>query len=209
MCGGGRMNYHRYEGGLIKVAHEFGAQVQQPTRRTEMLLPSRESIRPSEKLVAIAQSGEKRILAPLTWGWQKTWGQGLIINARDDRLLTGMWSATFGQGKRCIVLLTAFFEWTIPLLVHGQPAKQGYAFSRPDGGLMALAGLYTSEGRVVIVTTEPCPLVQEIHPRMPAVLWREEAVSVWLERSISPEGALSAIRPYPGELIREPLRKVA
>jgi len=99
-----------------------------------------------------------------------------------------------------------FFEWQARCDRGG---KQPMYIRLKDGGLFALAGLYThgpenadgAAGTCAIINTAPNRLMQPIHvhDRMPAILDRADEVR-WLDPDLTEsEAVLDCLRPYPAE----------
>lgn len=96
------------------------------------------------------------------------------INAPGEKIMA--WSdyrLPYKAKRRCLVPASGFYEW------EARPdGKQPYFFSRPEGGLLAYAGLWDEwqqpdGGTLVsytIVTTAPNEFVKRFHDRMPVVL---------------------------------------
>ena len=95
------------------------------------------------------------------------------INARSETITTApTWHEPFRK-RRCLVPVSAFYEWP----KEGKPPKQPYAFELANGQTFAFAGLWNawkdSAGHwlqsFAIVTTEANEMMSRIHPRMPVV----------------------------------------
>ena len=87
--------------------------------------------------------------------------------------------------NRCLIPVTAFFEWK--WLDDKGKQKQKYRIHTPDGEIFALAGIWAEDKKgdrtLSIVTTEANTLMAEIHnnkKRMPVVL-KEEEYEHWLQ----------------------------
>lgn len=190
MCGGGRMRYDQLPNGqaLIHIARNLGAEV--VGVNTPTLLAPRDLVKPGEPVMTVVWSKtyQTRVLLPMIWGWQTSWSQNNIINARDDRLLTlNSWREPMENGQRCIVLFSSFIE-------------KGQDFSLGNNQMIALAGIYQAN-HVVIVTTEPNDDVRPIHHRMPAVM-DVGTISRWTQPEYSPLRAQHLLEPYQGKLLR-------
>jgi len=179
------------------------------------------------------QSGEMR---PMEWGlvpeWADSRDDGGHINARGETLSDRpSFSGAFRQDPeslragRCLVPADGFYEWT-----ETDAGTQPYRVTRPDGGVFAMAGLWTewrpattqtgldafgdgaeghrteAEGGTVrtfaVVTTEPNDVVADLHHRMAVILPRERERR-WL--GASPAEAEGLIEPYGGDLEAYPV----
>jgi putative SOS response-associated peptidase YedK len=127
--------------------------------------------------------GGRRTLEPLRWGFVPAWARQQatgarkavpLINAMGETLTEKPTFRPLVEKKRCIIPALGFYEWQV--LPDGK--KQPVYFSREDGEMFGIAGLWTEshddEGRPVtsalIITTQPNDLVADVHNRMPALL---------------------------------------
>ena len=120
------------------------------------------------------------------------------INARAETVATsGMFKQALAA-RRCIVPMTAFYEWQL-----GSTPKQPYAFARTDRQPLALAGLWESwtdpAGELVrtfaIITTAANATLAPVHDRMPVVLEVEDW-GRWLT-----EGPPELLRPAADDVL--------
>lgn len=129
----------------------------------------------------------------MRWGFHHP-EHKLVNNARSDSLVRGrgMWREPVDEGRRCLVPMSAFYEWGEP--VNG--VKPAYEFTRADGGMMWVAGLYERrpEGaHYATITTEPTPEVAAYHDRLLAVVEGKVAMAYL-------RGEVTDFSPYRGEL---------
>jgi putative SOS response-associated peptidase YedK len=100
------------------------------------------------------------------------------FNARADTVAEKpMFRGAFKQ-RRCLIPASGYYEW------HDTPeGKQPYYFTRRDGQVMTIAGLYeswlnkeTNENvkSCAMVITVPNQFVAEVHDRMPVVLEKND-----------------------------------
>jgi putative SOS response-associated peptidase YedK len=168
-------------------------------------LPKSYNIAPTSPVavVRVDRDGQRR-LDQVRWGLVPHWTKGEnmpagSINARAETVATkpsfrGAW-----RRRRCLIATNGFYEWK-----RSGARKQPYLIRLPDGGPFAFAGLWerwqAPNGSVVdscaIITTEANPLVQLIHPRMPAVI-PPEAFDRWLDRDAPKLEALQALLEPP------------
>ncbi len=166
-------------------ARYFGADV----IKTEHLDPNY-NVAPTDRVYAIAEHDDHRILGSFGWGliphWSKDRRQAArFINAREETLVEKPAFRDSFRTRRCLIPADGFFEWTrrggrkIPHLIFAGTHAP-----------MALAGLWASwkdpvggewERTCSIVTTRPNDFMRPIHDRMPAVL-PEETWDAWLDR---------------------------
>ena len=166
--------------------------------------------------VVRAQSGGEngaspRSLEPLRWGYVPTWARNSaaggrkpvpLINAMGETLTEKPTFRLLVEKKRCIIPALGFYEWqTLP-----DGKKQPIYFSRTDGEMFGIAGLWTEahsdDGAPVtsalIITTQPNDLVHPVHNRMPALL-RPDEEAEWLDSTVHGADVLPLLRPYPVE----------
>ena len=130
------------------------------------------------------------------------------INARAETLLERPLFRTAVARRRCLVIGDGYYEWRE---APGQRRKQPYHIRLKDGGLFAMAGLYTDGGEerpatCAIITTEPNEVMAPIHNRMPAIL--DPALeAIWTDpRVVDPAVILPCLRPYPAnEMVAFPV----
>ena len=121
------------------------------------------------------------------------------INARSETITTApTWREPFKK-RRCLVPVSAFYEWP----KTGKPPKQPYAFELANGQTFAFAGLWDawkdSAGHwlqsFAIVTTGANERMSRIHPRMPVILHARD-YDRWLDREETERLPLDLLRPY-------------
>ena len=104
------------------------------------------------------------------------------------------------RGMRCLIPAHGYYEWQA---VPGQRTKQPYHIGMPENELFVFGGLWDrwrdNEGNEVdsctIITTEPNPSLQHIHPRMPLIIAPDHYTD-WLSQPVA--DAAQLIKPYPG-----------
>jgi len=108
------------------------------------------------------------------------------INARAETLEKKWMFRPLLEGNRCLVIANGFYEWARR---RGEGRKQAFYFTRKDGKLMCMAGLYdvweseTGERKYTytICTQDAPDLIKDsVHPRVPCVL-KDSAFDVWLD----------------------------
>jgi len=137
------------------------------------------NIAPTHRVLCVRSDGAARIAQRFRWGLIPRWAKDKAIgtrmlNARSETAATKPSFRAALRSRRLMVLADAFYEWKregrtkIPHLIE------------VDGGRpFAMAGLWeawrdpeTGEDlhSCTILTTEPNPLMAEIHGRMPVIL---------------------------------------
>jgi putative SOS response-associated peptidase YedK len=166
-------------------------------------LRPRYNIAPTQNAPIVRSKGESRKLDLLRWGliphWAKEKSMGnRMINARSETVADKPSFRSSFKRQRCLVPADGFYEWKIDGSV-----KQPYHIRLKDGRPFAMAGLWSRwqdpEGEDIltytILTTEPNPLLADIHNRMPVIL-PPDAYDIWLGES-SREDLQALLQSYP------------
>ncbi len=166
------------------------------------------NIAPSQAAPVVRPGDEGGLrLDALRWGLVPPWADdpaigSQMINARSESVHEKPSYRGPFRRTRCIVPIRAFYEWTS---IDGR--KVPHAVHATDGGLLALAGLWTRADRIpdaggngllesfTILTTASNPSFASIHDRMPVILDGEERRS-WLDHRPESAGgpSLSGLR---------------
>lgn len=118
-----------------------------------------------------------------------------VTNARDDKLHTPFWRASFAA-RRCLIPVS---HWAEP---EGPPrAMTRTWYGLPGEAVIAIAGLWrdTPEwGRVyAMVMVDASPAMRDVHDRMPVILGREDRAR-WI--GDDPAAAQACVQTWPGDL---------
>lgn len=139
---------------------------------------------PNSVVPVIVEQAGHLALADMDWGYRVAWNSGPVFNTRAETALDtrpNMWTESLRQ-RRCIVASKGFFEPSATETVisprSGRPVKRQYRFTRPDGGILFMAGIYEA-GCFSVMTCAPNRWVQHVHDRMPVVL-RAEELDTWM-----------------------------
>jgi putative SOS response-associated peptidase YedK len=122
---------------------------------------------PAPVLRRVGASGSQETFAGLMrWGFERDFNPA-VNNARLDKL-EGPWAPAWREKRRCLIPLSAWYEW------HGPSgSKQTFAFESPDGAWLWAAGLW-EEGKsspsFSMITRPAAPDLAFVHDRMPALL---------------------------------------
>ncbi len=166
----------------------------------------RYNIAPSQNVAAVLNDGESRV-RELKWGLVPHWAKdpkigNRMINARSETLSDKPAFRAAYRRRRCLILADGFYEWRKD---PGAKTKTPVYIRLASEGPFTFAGLWERwdpDGEspllsCTIITTEPNPLVAEIHNRMPVIL-PTEAHARWLAPGDTPPDALSEIlRHFP------------
>ncbi|WP_346769428.1 SOS response-associated peptidase [Planctomonas sp. JC2975] len=159
----------------------------------------RYNIKPTEDIAVIIDSARDRELrvAAARWSLVPPWSETLkmkypTFNARSEDILSKSTWRKPVQSHRCIVPATAYYEWT-----GEKGSKIPHSFSRPEGGVLGFAGLYSwwldktvpenDDTRwhltATILTSDAIPNLAGIHDRAPVIL-PETHWQHWIDPSI-------------------------
>ena len=158
----------------------------------QMLIPSF-NIAPTHQVPAIFEVDGKRIMAKLQWGLIPTWAKdpsigSRMINARVETIFEKPSFRNAAAKRHCIIPADGWFEWQ----TLGSRTKTPHFFSRIDGALLGLAGIYESwqspDGSTIwsfsLITNDARAPFSEIHDRMP-LLVPEQLTQLWLTEGVS------------------------
>jgi len=160
----------------------------------------RYNVPPSEPAAAVRvlRGSPRRSLEMLRWGLLPPWAEDAKVGhkltlARVETVATTRAFQAALRERRCLVVVSGFFEWKRA----GKGPSQPYYVHRKDLRPMALAGLWerwtSRDGEIVescaIVTQEARPPVDAIHDRMPLVLEPPEW-DPWLDPAHHDVGSL-------------------
>jgi putative SOS response-associated peptidase YedK len=151
----------------------------------------RYNVPPTLPVPVIRQTDGKRQLSMIRWGLVPSWIKDrkkspLNNNARADTVaIKPSFRAAFKK-RRCIVAVDGFYEWE----TIGKE-KLPYYFYRPDGQLLAFAGLWETWHdpdvkdappleSCTIITTDANAVMEPVHERMPVILSTKDC-DTWLD----------------------------
>ncbi len=153
----------------------------------------------------------------LKWGLIPSWVRSekdageirtRTFNARAETISSKPSFSNSFKSKRCIIPVRGFYEWQ-----HAGKKKIPWYIYCAGYEIFSLAGLFsewtnTSTGEnlntFTVITTEANMMMAEIHnskKRMPAVL-NPESEKKWIDLNISPEAALSLLKPCPEDFLK-------
>ncbi|MDK2866043.1 MAG: hypothetical protein PWP51_317 [Clostridiales bacterium] len=141
---------------------------------------------PSERIWAIAKTGQRQKLLSLLWGITTTIRQQekLIINGRSETIDTKPFFKHFAP---CLIPASGYYEW------H-QVTKAKYLITS-EKALFAFAGLYDPKrGSALILTRDAADEIAGIHSRMPVIL-PQEASDQWLTERRLPQDSQANLPP--------------
>jgi putative SOS response-associated peptidase YedK len=178
----------------------------------------RYNLAPTQQVLVVRNTDERRELVPLRWGLIPSWSKGpdnrySMINARAETVNAKPAYRTAFKHRRCLIPTEGFYEWR----KEGR-AKTPFLIRRKDGESFGMAGLWerwrgkddeTIESCTIIVT-EANALVRDLHDRMPVIL-APEGYGAWLDpENKDADGLRRMLRPADPApwMLREVSRKV-
>jgi putative SOS response-associated peptidase YedK len=160
---------------------------------------------PTQNLAVITNDAPDT-LKYFRWGLIPSWAKepsigSKLINARAETLLEKPSFRNSFRNRRCLVPATGFFEW------KRDAAKTPFHIGLKNGDPFCFAGLWdqwvSQDGEIIhsftIITTAPNKLTEQIHDRMPVILYREDE-----QRWISPQpdpSLVELLKPYTAEMM--------
>ena len=161
---------------------------------------------------AAAEGGSReRRLDMLPWGLVPPWAEDAkqgarLALARVETIATSRAFRDALRRRRCLVVVDAFYEWKR----EGKAPSQPYLLRRPDGGPLALAGLWERRVSRVGEVLETCAIVTQaataaalaVHDRMPVVLEPGEW-DRWLDPGV--EAVDELLEPHAPNLVAFPV----
>jgi putative SOS response-associated peptidase YedK len=149
------------------------------------------NLAPTDDAAVVVQRDETRAITAYRWGLIPHWSESpktgnRMFNARAETIDRQPAFRYAFSKRRCLVPVDAYYEWR-----RAGSVRQPYAIVRPDGGSIALAGLWAGwkdvdTGEVIrsftIVTASANEMMAPIHDRMPVMI-PEEAWERWLDPS--------------------------
>lgn len=175
---------------------------------------ARYNIAPTDEHFVVRMRREERELLPARWGLVRYGSRDRSraargINARAEGVAARPLFREAFRKRRCVVPADGYYEWTA--------SREPFWFHRPDGGLLALAGIYEWwrpaadewEATFAILTCAPNALAARVHDRMPAIL-PEERIDDWLFGEARDAAGLAALlAPAPEEaLLARPVARL-
>lgn len=136
--------------------------------------------------------------------------QYTTFNARADRLASGRLYAKPFITHRCLITVSAWFEWPKPPGAKKSTPGTPCTITPTTGDLFVFAGIWgpwtdpetgIRHDTATVITTEPNKLIAELpHHRMPAILGPSEW-GTWLDPTTTPEALQAILRPCPSEFL--------
>ena len=155
-------------------------------------------VSPTDRAFVISQSEGGLIATKMKWGFRDPFHDSLVINARSESAAEKPMFAESVRERRCVIPASGYYEW--------DRSKSRYRFTRPDGGLVLLAGIYrqeittdkrgntedadelrATEPHFTILTAHANECMRPVHPRMPVMIDPVEIKTWIMDRSRTSE----------------------
>jgi putative SOS response-associated peptidase YedK len=158
-----------------------------------------EEVYPGYPGLVVAQG----IARAMTWGFplrlqtmKPTSKPKAVNNARNDKLLTPMWKASFLQ-RRCLIPVTQWAEAEGP---SGKMTRTWYSLHGAETFAVAGISRWSEEwGEVYsMVMVDGCPQMSDVHDRMPVIL-RPSTYPLWTDGS--PDEAMALVKTCDDRLV--------
>ena len=183
---------------------------------TELQLPLRYNIAPTQQVPVVRAVDGARQLAMMKWGLIPSWADDpkigySLINARSETAATKPSFRAAMKSRRCLIPADGFFEWQ-----REGKKKLPIYLRRLDDKPFAFAGLWERWSRgaepvesCTILTTSANALVRPFHDRMPVILSPND-YNAWLDPKTTDAATLSYLfEPCPvDELTAYPVNPV-
>ena len=170
------------------------------------------NIAPTQDAPVLVSDRHRRFVDAFRWGlvphWSKDPSMGArMINARSETVATKpAFRDAWRDRRRCLVLADGFYEWKRP--AGGQGPKTPFWIGMEDGRPFGMAGLWERWGpkdaplhSFTVLTTEPNPLLRQIHDRMPVVL-SPEHWERWVNPAVPSPALADLLAPLPADEMR-------
>ncbi len=189
------------------IAASFGAELR--GEGLDAFVP-RYNVAPTDPVLVVLRRDDTRVVTQVRWGLIPPWAvkasEGArMFNARSETVATSPAFRSSFAKRRCIVPSDGFYEWD---KVSG--SRQPYLCRPPEGGLLAMAGVWSAwkdpeSGLWVpcaaVITAPANGRIGTIHDRMPVLLPRERW-EAWLDPALPDPGEASAIlSPAPDDVL--------
>lgn len=173
--------------------------------------PPRYNIAPTQPILAVLQSSSGAPFSTtwLRWGLLPSWAEDLaignrMINARSETLAEKPSFRKAFRERRCLIIADGYYEWK----KGTGKTKQPYWIHRPGDAPFVMAGLWEVNRRIssespifsgTIITTPANACTQEVHDRMPAIIFPSDILR-WLDPSSHDvEPLQSLLQPAPDD----------
>lgn len=168
------------------------------------------NIAPGFTSPVVFNNNQERLVKMMKWGLVPFWADDInigykMINARRENIENKPAYRVPVRKRRCLIPATGFYEWK-PLNLEGKPEKYPWYYTVKNMQVFAFAGLFDiwkdkqdhELFTYTIVTTDSNELVDEVHPRMPVILEKEDE-DLWTDPGTELNDALELLDAYPAK----------
>lgn len=176
----------------------------------------RYNIAPGQLAPVISSIEGKRALSNMQWGLRPDWlrekqGSKILINARAETLRSKPTFRRSFEHRRCLIPADGYYEW-----IKNKGVKTPYRIILPNAPVFAFAGIWdfytddrgTGKPSFCIITVAASRQIQNIHPRMPAILPDARSMDRWMGTASPATSLLDILKPYEGRLDFFPVSSV-
>jgi len=174
-------------------------------------LQPRYNICPTTEIDVVVRGDDVRLAGPMRWGLVPSWWSKPLkemrlatFNARAETVAEKPMFRDAFKKRRCLIPASGYYEWK-----DTPEGKQPYYFTRADGGVITIAGLWSSWKNkesaddlksCTMVITEPNKLAAEFHDRMPVILEAKD-FEQWEHGNVKDAAAL--MKPAAEDLLQK------
>jgi putative SOS response-associated peptidase YedK len=135
------------------------------------------NVAPTDPVPIVTTASGGRTVRVARWGLVPPWARDArvgvrMINARSETLMSSNAFAPAFRSRRCLVPADGWYEWRT-----GPTGKQAYYLTRPDGEVLAFAGVWavSASGLVTcsIITAAAIGHLASVHDRMPLIMTKD------------------------------------
>lgn len=171
-------------------------------------LDPRFNIAPGENILLVRSRGGEREATLARWGLVPAWAKdpsigSRLANARAESLAEKPSFRNAWKSRRGLVLADGFYEWRA---LPGSKRRQPYFVSMTDDEPFAFGAIWeawkprdgSSDWTIScsLITTQPNPLLADLHDRMPVIVAPENHAR-WLGESGAGTPPEDLLQPYP------------
>ena len=196
---------------------EMRAIIQEVSRRFGDDAIAKGEIRPTNNAPILTLDGNRLVPQPVSWGFPKWDGSGVVINARSESALQKTMFEKPLLTRRCVIPSTGFYEWANvadpdPQLSFfsdddrkqsAKTHKVKFLFCRPNETMLYMAGFMNTykeqDGSMkdaFVILTTGANSYMPIHDRMPVILEAHEC-----EKWISDETFMHKVLTREGSVL--------
>lgn len=148
------------------------------------------NISPSQSVYGLAEDNQKVKVKKYKWG--VPYSNFTMINTKSESIIEKK-NNIITKFKPCLILSNGFYEWK-----KDANKKTPFLFAFEDFSMFYFLGLYTSFKNIEycsILTTEPSPLIETIHNRMP-VIEKITNKKEWLSQNLKSFDNFDLFKPF-------------